>query len=117
MNNLSWLLYLSGIAENIQMTLAVMGGFLFTGSTIYICEAQCSGLGEKETKARFKRTRKWFYLVPVLWLIAALVPNSTSIRLIAASEIGQTVVESSEGQEILNDVKTIIKQQIKGLKQ
>jgi hypothetical protein len=52
-----------------------------------------------------------------LFFIGLLVPTKETIYLIAASEAGETVVESKEGQKVLNDIQEIINLQLQRLKE
>jgi hypothetical protein len=60
---------------------------------------------------------KW--IIPIFLLVLMtdrLIPSRDTIYLIAGSEVGEIVVNSPEAREILNNVKTVIKQQIKEVK-
>ena len=59
---------------------------------------------------------------PFLWVLffigitmATLTPSKETIYLIAGSEAGEAVVTSAEGQEIINDIRLIIKGQLNKL--
>ena len=115
MNNLSWLIYISGIASNVQGLLILVGVALLC-ITPFICIGADMECDEEKKKIKFKSALKPLKVSVVFFALSAIVPSSTAIKLIAASEVGGTAVMSKDGQEILNDVRTIIKQQIKGLK-
>lgn len=52
--------------------------------------------------------------VVVLGLSTLAVPSKNTFYLIAGSEAGEAVITSPEGEEIIRDIKKIIKQQING---
>jgi hypothetical protein len=49
----------------------------------------------------------------VFIFFASVIPSSTTIYLIAASEAGEAVVTSPEAREMMNDLKGIIRKKLK----
>jgi hypothetical protein len=69
-------------------------------------------LGEKDSPVRLSLRRKLGWsLVGVVFGTLAInaVPSSNTFYLIAASEVGQQVVETPEAQEVLDLLKAKIK--------
>lgn len=125
MNSLSWFLYLADVATGIPLVLllcvlALIGVLTFIG-----CGERDGGIspdaheGPNERWKRGYALHKFvlFVLVPiaiVTALILAIVPSKQTFYLIAGSELGEQVIATPEAREVFNDIKTIIKQQIKG---
>ncbi len=114
MNSLSWFLYLADIIP--------MLGFIIGQAVIVVIVLGGIGMAfwffatlddDDFPKPPFKR---FFAVVIVMGLIGVLTPSKQTIYLIAGSEAGEYVVTSPEGQEIINDIKAIIKSQIEELK-
>jgi hypothetical protein len=118
MNSLSWFLYLADTLPNIggfAIFIAILFGFV---STLYVVAKGLANSGDNDAKA--------FVSVPVVGysplifvlavFVAILIPSKDTIYLIAGSEAGQFVVETPEAQEILNDVKDIIRLQLEDMK-
>lgn len=124
MNTLSWLILLADTLPKMAIVLSlllgcalILGVILVIICVICIGEEQAKGLEPDGSSVAFIAIFKWS-IVPVLvvWLAAMMVPPKATFYLIAGSEAGETVATSEDGKEILNDIKLIIKQQIKGLK-
>lgn len=109
MNSLSWFLYLADVIPNFSILFGLLSGGAAVAAGISLM-----AWGDKVVQGK----------VPVLFIfssvlaasIASSIPSKQTIYLIAGSEAGETVVTSQEGQEILNDVKAIIKQQLANMK-
>lgn len=108
MNSLSIFLYFADVLGNLQGFLiffTIFGGFAVGGRAIY-----CS---VEEVPFNYS----WL-LAPILTgLLGCFIPSTNTMYLIAGSEAGEMVVNSQEGQEILNDVKLAIKNQLKEAQQ
>lgn len=114
MNNLSWFLYFAEVIPSLGhaamlifiIVLLVGGVILFVWTMEWYTD---------------DAPKPWFgvYLTTlvVCLLVSVLTPSEETIYLIAGSEAGEAVVTSPEGQEILNDIHTIIKQQLNNLKE
>ncbi|TIR87340.1 MAG: hypothetical protein E5X05_01195 [Mesorhizobium sp.] len=106
MNGLSWLIYAAGVAGNMQ-------GLLIAFSIV-------SGLGVLfwTIVGAVEREDPWPGLkmawVPLLSaLIAAALPSTSTIYMIAASEAGEKIVTSPDAVEMMGDLKAIIKKRLK----
>ena len=110
MNSLSWFLYLAEVVPNIGVAsifyLCIVG---FVGSFLLAFMAEELGPENLPIKTHIA-------LLVGAVLLAVLTPSKQTIYLIAGSEAGEYVVTSPEGQEIINDIKAIIKSQIEELK-
>lgn len=125
MNNISWLVYaaevlpsLSDWLVNISLAagLAVAAFFLF--SMVVGVEESYHSEETKASKAEVRSSawaslRKFIPWVVAGCLLSVFIPSKTTIYMIAASEIGETVVTSPEAQEMLGDLKSIIKKRLK----
>ena len=106
MNMLSLFLYLADISSGIVIILFIIGAISSLVILMYAIVCAESGYSFK-----FR-----YLLVPILPLIiAALIPSKSTMYLIAGSELGEVVVTSESGQEVLNDLKLAIRQQLKEL--
>jgi len=125
MNSLSWFLYLAETLPNLSVLVFLLGIVLFIGYLVWsfiVFNPHYWGFDSDQTNDR-KRDRiktAWkvwpFALSLSMLAISTMVPSKKTIYLVAGSEAGEYVVTSHEGQEIINDIKTIIKSQIEGLK-
>jgi len=101
MNSLSWLLYAAEVTEGIKGTVilfAVVGGFalVFSWMPFLLSDDSPADWG------------KWLGGLPRrfgLWVILACLvfvalPSKNTIMLIAASEVGETVLSSTQAQQI-----------------
>lgn len=114
MNTLSWLVYAAEISGNISAVLFVaaimfiiVGGFAaaISGDRILFSE---------ETRDSVRGCyRRWFPVAAVAIVLAAFLPSKTTIYLIAASEIGETVVTSPDAIEMMTGLKAVIKKRLK----
>jgi len=117
MNELSWFLYLAEILPRIGSFTGIMGLLLF--GVAFILPPKGVKLFSRDHEALFTGLDR--LVVPfcawlLLLLLAFLTPSKETIYLIAGSEAGEAVVTSPEGQEILNDIKQIIRGQLNSLK-
>jgi hypothetical protein len=115
MNSLSWLMYLAEVAGNFRLVAAVglIGTVAFFGFATL-------GLVVSEGEIWGWYSRHFARMVGSMMLAAMIVtvmPTQTTIYMIAASELGEQAVRTPEAKELLGDVKDIITQQLKKLKQ
>ncbi|MBL4795774.1 MAG: hypothetical protein JKY50_00010 [Oleispira sp.] len=111
MNSLSWFLYLADMLPALGLTCGLLAGFGAVVYPITIMWLNDFGRERGDYTVNFKVMAS---VIALLMVVAVIIPSKSTIYLIAGSEAGEAVVTSVEGQEILNDIKTIIKQQIKG---
>lgn len=117
MNSLSWLLYIADVIGNIKGVLIAFSIFLLVVLIVsWFFRALVSSDGDyKEGGVLHSVTSsKLLYSSIVIFpLIAAIIPSSTTIYMIAASEAGEVVVKSEEAREIFTGIKGIIKNKLK----
>lgn len=127
MNNLSWFLYLADILPKLLLFPVVITGamlvvFIATAGITYLCGVDDTGYGYLQERGE-ERKRKGLAIgksvVPYifLWLLFVtihnMIPSRETFYLIAGSELGEQVVKTPEAREIFEDIKAVIKQQIK----
>lgn len=109
MNDLSLLIYFADVLPNLREELA------FISFICLLSSVSLSFMG-------LDRSTPWSPAKPMLAAIAfalvffmsLLIPSKETFYLIAGSEAGEYVVNTPEAKEIMQDIHTIIKQQIKG---
>lgn len=113
MNSLSWLLYFAGIAgplSNALTNLAILGFVVIViatiaGATLYGFASERSRYDSEDTKAAkdgvkaslrkaLKQLPRWVVLPVIFSIVGAAIPPKETLYLIAASEVGETVVTS-----------------------
>lgn len=111
MNGLSWLLYLSDLAGNIGPVFALGSGACVVGGIAHLVaggimrgDALYSWNEGKDMegqgKALQKRATRFILPAIALAIFAAAVPSRTTIMMIAASEMGETILASKEVQDV-----------------
>ena len=114
MNTLSWIIYLAevvgGLREGVSYTFSMISFFFGAGITvwyiIFTIDSNCEFSGDVSPPPK-GLLRFWFFCL-FLSFVSLLIPSREVLYLIAASEIGETVIISDTGQEMLNKVKQII---------
>lgn len=128
MNSLSWFLYFAEVVPSIAKLILALSliGLLAVFVLLFVANFTTANRWDSpetvEQKIAFKKFvfgKFWKVVISACiagLFISALIPSKTTLYLIAGSEAGGTVVTSEEGKEVLNDIKLIIKQQIKSYK-
>lgn len=125
MNSLSWLIYAAQVTERLSVMAGVgafaaglAGGMLLLFS--YDKPLIWSDTPPAEREAAFQSRRDWrkwglrcLVAVPLFGAIAAVLPDSRTIYMIAASEAGEQIVTSPDAIEMMGDLKAIIKKRLK----
>jgi len=113
MNSLSWMIYGAGVLGNIQGVL--IGGAIASGVAIVVfIVASIIGAEDGDVEpGTWKKGIRWTWVPVVISLFAALIPSSSTIYLMAASEAGEAVVSSPDAKDMLNDLKSIIRKKLK----
>jgi len=133
MNDLSWLLYLAGIAKNIQDGLGFFGFLFFILfliftvvsiiSAIQIGDNQFDMSDPNEVKVInwLKRTRIFAALTMLLFMTTCLsagaIPDKQTIYAIAASEMGEEVIKTPQAQKAFKAIDIWMDKQIVAAKQ
>ena len=114
MNDLSWFLYLAEVIPNVGAAagiyIFVVGTFGSIGIVIWFV------LSNIEDEIQTPPIKIHIIMLALVVLVAIIIPSKETIYLIAGSEAGEAVVTSPEGQEIINDIRLIIKGQLSELK-
>ena len=118
MNSLSLLIYIASIIGSVQGLLIFVGGVF---ASIYIIVRLVIARDNADTELGYSGKVYKDYppvyqglLLPViLFILATLIPSKETIYLIAGSEAGEYVVNTPEAKEIMTDIHTIIKGQLK----
>lgn len=128
MNSLSWILYFVDVTYQVQGLLIVV---MIVGWMIYAIwrafvgiwadsswSSDEAGVVEKKKKAQLLPVfpSKWYFVATiVVSLLLTLIPSKETVYMIAASEAGEYVVNTPEAQEMLGDLKSILKMQLRKL--
>lgn len=121
MNSLSWILYLADAASKLSViaaTATIVGGiFAAILLVVYLITSGFASGGDEDALkfATFIRpVAKWFAFVVVgFGLVYAVVPSSSTLYLIAASEAGEAVVTAPGTKELFGDLTAVIKKRLK----
>lgn len=101
MNDLSWLLYLIGISGNIQVTFILLGFALCFAGVLLSCvfAIEC----DRPKTALFTALSTTFVCLS-MWITAAFIPPRDTLYAIAASQIGEQVVQLEQVQELGGEI-------------
>jgi hypothetical protein len=110
MNDLSWFLYLAGVAPNIAGTLGFFAIILGIASIPAIGFRIAAGfncdLEDQRDVQILRLSKRLGFIVPILCVllavVSALIPSKETFYLIAASEIGEQVVKDPRVQGVTN---------------
>lgn len=114
MNNLSWLLYFAEVAGKLGHVAEVITVVLSLGLLGIVFWYTVSF--DKYLEIPKPPIKSYLVTYVVALLISVFTPSKETIYLIAGSEAGEAVVTSESGQEILNDIRQVIKHQLEQLK-
>lgn len=131
MNTLSILIYLIDIISNIRVVLIIMAciGSIYlimcwinrsvTGAMVFSNDmpstARPDGTRDYLSwKMAVERTqnKKAYFITLLLVALVCIIPAQKTIYMIAASQMGEVVINTPEAQEIFSGLKDIIKEQI-----
>jgi hypothetical protein len=113
MNSLTWMIYIAGVVGNLQSLLLILGIPLLTGGLIfYVVNMFMGEDGELNTAPLAVTAIAGF----VFCLVSSLIPSERTIYLMAASQIGETVVTDKRNSAVFDDLRTVIEQKIRELK-
>lgn len=107
MNSLSWLLYAADVSEGarwVTLFLMVISGIASAGSVVVWLAVMDDRPNEKQQEEVSTWVRRvWWRFAPLFiacMLVFIVVPQRQTLMLIAASEIGETVLASPQAQAI-----------------
>lgn len=116
MNDLSWLIYVADVSDNLDtflwllMFLSIVGGIIWAATGM-------SNNGFKEAEWRAWRRIGLALLLPCFLfglVIGSVVPAKDTIYAIAASEMGETVLKSETGNKAVGALNAWLDRQIAG---
>ena len=112
MNNLSWLLYLSDVLPKLSIgigVISVLSGIIFGIATLILW---CIYFDDDDyVSIKVPITLSCLLVFTMFFGLASnLIPSRQTILLIAASKMSEQVVKSQDGQEIMNNLKQILKE-------
>lgn len=115
MNSLSWLLYFAEVAGKLGFamgfaSIVMLVGLAFLGAIFM------GTIFDADVKMPTMVIRPYLTLLAFVGSIYIITPSKQTLYLIAGSEAGEAVVTSEEGQEILDDIRQVIKHQLEVLK-
>ena len=125
MNTLSFFLYVAGLADNISVVAYIVGSIAALATTLFWAIKVCmkSELAHKDfpndeyplgrqgyrSFMAVTHVHKVFFMMCFMFVpVALLMPGKTTLYLIAASELGETVVVSDRAQRMLGKVELYI---------
>jgi len=116
-NDLSWFLYLADVVDSAHSKIAFMIITIFLSSIAWAMIGSIERDAENREPLQLLQKKAPLLIGTVILLLALNValPSKETIYLIAGSEAGEYVVTSPEGQEIINDIRAILKSQIEEL--
>lgn len=106
MNSLSWLIYASDMldgAKGVAMVIAPLSFLSAAGVGIIAALNKYDktiGGGDRVADPLFRTTKNMVIVGSVAVAVAVMAPSRSTIMMIAASEVGETVLASSEAQKI-----------------
>lgn len=129
MNQLSWLLYLGNVAQNIGGAFIFFGICMVIWAIVQYCTAEYTfkslekavkyrGIDEVVRELKKFKTSKigiWFAIICTLifWTLAIFCPNSNTVYAIAASEVGGKALTSPLAQKTEKALEVWLDKQIK----
>lgn len=108
MNSLSWMLYLGTLSQGVSTALGILGGLLVA---LVAGTALVETIEERKMPLHGKRWRI-FAVAMVAIAVACVLPSQHTVLLIAASELGENVANSKDGQEMIDLLKAKIKREL-----
>lgn len=123
MNNLSIILYLADILQNIKPFFQTIGTLLLIvipclWLIVAVHNEQCTSYNSYQPWPKPVKWSIFLFIVGfILHSTAAAMPSRDTILLIAASEASEMVIQNDEVREVMGDVKEVIRQQLKKLKE
>jgi hypothetical protein len=114
MNSLSWLLIFANFADKVENTTYFFAVVFTILSLMSLIAYLLCGLNSDDSD--FQRfmpfATKWLKvasgIMAVLWIIDIIIPSKQTVIMVAASEVGQRVLESDKAGNIAKSVNGII---------
>ena len=112
MNTLSMMIYAAEVLGNVQIVLGISSVLSAAVIGIYIMVTAFNAEYDKNLVGMWKKGLGYVWIPVVLAIFAALMPSSSTVYLMASSEVGEQIVTSPENQEIFSDLKKVIKKKL-----
>lgn len=115
MNNLSLLIYLADVAGDLN---SFFVGTTFISIVVFliVLVAAIPMAEEHTSKDEWELWRKWFLGVPIVFcvsfILSALTPSQETVYAIAASEMGEELVQSETGGKAVDALNSWLDSQI-----
>lgn len=109
MNNLSWMIYAADVASGVGTLVAVGAGVSLCGAA----GAALFGFIEEQPAAVKLAGTALKFAIPAA-ILAAVIPAPTTIYAIAASEMGEDVLNSETGGKAMQALDAWLDRQIAG---
>ena len=106
MNSLSWFLYFADVVHSVAAVLGITSLFISFG-ILAVAAARA-----EDGECTFFHTARWLWVPFLGLLLACLIPSKNTLYAIAASQMGEKVVESAIGQKALKAVEVWIDGQL-----
>lgn len=110
MNDLSWLIYLADVVGGLRLALGIS---IFVSIVLipWACAAGVDLYNIEVHDLPFKSIAAWFL---ILGLVLIITPSKNTIYAIAASEMGEEVLESETASKAMKAVDAWLDRQIDG---
>lgn len=118
MNELSIILYFADIAMNVMYTIFGFGLFFIFGFLVFnIFKAitianhnhdNCYSMGDDRYRKYGIVRMSWLVVGLIMIVISNFIPSKQTMYMIAASEIGESVILSPEMNDTMGKVKTVV---------
>lgn len=114
MNTLSWLLLLAEILGNLGVMLVVLSVIAAIGVTSYMLFGALTlsdkyGVEDSEWRDYWRRSIRFGIAVLILFSLAVIMPSKNTVYMIAASQIGEQIVQTPDAKELYGDLKAKLK--------
>ncbi len=113
MNTLSWLLYLADVSDDLDflMMAATFASVLAACLSLWVRVAE-SDPADKAGAARVLKVA--FPMALAFWILSAVIPAKETVYAIAASELGETAINSPTGGKAVKALNAWLDRQISG---
>lgn len=119
MNSLSWMIYLADVAGGLDWLLTGLAVIALIGGLIWVVVGCCAASDDEFGPNGWKAWRRvgWAALLPsfLFGVVAgSLIPSSETVYAIAASEVGETALNSDTGNKAVRALNAWLDRQIAG---
>lgn len=113
MNSLSWVLYFADIVGGLAGTIGFFSflAIVFIGFLALFFGYQCD-MGYRE-QGTWTKPLGYLWIPILAFILISFVPSKQTIYMIAASEVGETVVNNPQTQEMVENLSELIQKKLK----